>query len=260
MTMSPEEIERHARNPDPNVHWRLAIRAAELASKRYGVATEELIGRAFIALHDAARTYRPDLGVRFSTHAMATIRWKLREEFMSHAHVRDRGEAGRAAGWWSKRPDHASGTTHDMRTLGDAVPDRPETSVEKHMGMFEDGPLAHKACRLAQCVVMLRAALDPDGKPVTLHRDDDAAPGQQIHVYMMRGKAGVGFWDGRDESGRRVGGTLLTASYRLYPNQPEPEVVCSAERWGRWCTSNQPRLVEEWKAMATAVLPTKGQE
>jgi DNA-directed RNA polymerase specialized sigma subunit len=64
-------------NINPNEHIGLVTNEAVRARSRYGGELSEWTGPAYVALVDAARTYKEDRGTTFATLAVKSIRWQL---------------------------------------------------------------------------------------------------------------------------------------------------------------------------------------
>ncbi len=62
---------------DPGDHVGLARSAAVWAAQRWGGERDEWLGPAYLALHGAARNFRPELGFTFSTYAVRCMRLQL---------------------------------------------------------------------------------------------------------------------------------------------------------------------------------------
>lgn len=83
----------------------------------------------------------------------------------------------------------------------------------------------------------------------------DAAPDEVVYVYILRGNASTGFWDGRDDKGRRVGGTMVMANYQILEVQPSPSILCSKEKWEGWCGAHKAELMAIHQATLTPPAP-----
>lgn len=114
---------------------------------------------------------------------------------------------------------------------------------------FIDGPMADKSIGFEGVVrIMLRVAFD--GKTARcLNNDHAPIEGETTFAYIMDGEAGSGFWDGRDpKTGRRIGGRMGTAAYRLVHPQPPREVLDGTGVWAQWCDANRADLMAKWEA------------
>lgn len=80
MARPPAKQDIPAGNPNPHEHLGLAMKAAHWMARMRREEPEEWFGAAYTALHDAARTFKPDLGFRFSTLAYQSIRFRLMVE------------------------------------------------------------------------------------------------------------------------------------------------------------------------------------
>lgn len=83
---------------NPLDHLGLLYKHAHSAARRYGGQTEEYLGAGYIALLNACRTFKPELGIRPSTHIVRALSWKLYEDSMQRRGFRKIGSGSRE-GW-----------------------------------------------------------------------------------------------------------------------------------------------------------------
>jgi len=63
--------------PDPRDHLGLVFKAAQDLSTSLRCDRDELLGDAYLAMCEAIRTFKPEKGFRFSTHAVPAVRFRL---------------------------------------------------------------------------------------------------------------------------------------------------------------------------------------
>src|SRR4051812_14532474 len=105
---------------------------------------------------------------------------------------------------------------------------------ETLMITFLDGPAMGQTMNLNRAPVLLRVVKAPEKWDACDLEDDFPAPEEEVHVYILVGTAGAGFWDSRNPAGRRVGGVSLFGSYRYVPTQPPREVLYDNTLWQVW--------------------------
>lgn len=98
---------------DLSLHNGLVFTEALKAANKYGGDIAEWIGPAWMGLHDAARTFKPDKGCRFSTHAIATIKWKMYDECRRRRGMRKTAHA--EGGWISQTGEMAMKYVRDSQ-------------------------------------------------------------------------------------------------------------------------------------------------
>ena len=64
---------------DPREHLGLVFVEAARAARRYDGLVEDFLGEAYLAAHDAARTFTPGGRSSYAGHACRHIRWKCRD-------------------------------------------------------------------------------------------------------------------------------------------------------------------------------------
>ncbi len=108
---------------------------------------------------------------------------------------------------------------------------------------FIDGPAAGHEASPPRISIMLRVQIFPGAKAEVLLSDQEPNDMAGVFAYIMSGNASTGFWDGRDEKGRRTGGQFTTARYVLLACQPPREAFASGA-WIPWCDRNKTYLME----------------
>ncbi len=103
------------------------------------------------------------------------------------------------------------------------------------MTTFEDGPAKDKILSLARAPVFLRVT-EKDGKFDALDQvEDTPRPGEFMHVYKLVSYDGGAFVDGRDKkTGKRTGGYMVIARYKLYSEQPSQDTLGDTKKWQEW--------------------------
>lgn len=102
MTMTSSSI-------NPQDHIGLAMTTALWAARRWGGEWEEYFGVSYEALCDAARTFDPTRGYKFSTLAVRTMRWKLYMNLMSYVGHKRKGNG------WIRRPKALGNYTRPVK-------------------------------------------------------------------------------------------------------------------------------------------------
>ncbi len=123
---------------------------------------------------------------------------------------------------------------------------------ERVLASFLDGPLGARSLTPPVAAIMLRVAVDAAGAGRCVLLGDDPRDDEVVYVYMMCGAPSHGFWDGRDERGRRTGGKMILAAYGLLHPQPAAEILRSSDRWKSWCEENKATLLDEYRRSKTA--------
>lgn len=136
-----------------------------------------------------------------------------------------------------------------MRVL---VPEEGEAVIKSSLS-FEDGPLRGVYLHDVPAPIMLRVATAPDGTHRAVPGGTDARADELVCVYIAR-RFSSGFWDGRDpKSGRRIGGTMVTANYVLHSADPQPwqDQIRDAGEWSKWCEANREALTARHRELVS---------
>lgn len=112
---------------------------------------------------------------------------------------------------------------------------------------FKDGPMKDEPIAADRTPIMLRVAFDGRvGR--CLNNADSPREAEAALAYIMDGSASVGFWNGRDpKTGRRIGGRMVMAAYRLLEPQPPSEVMRGPGAFAAWCDQHKTELMAEYE-------------
>jgi len=98
-----------------------------------------------------------------------------------------------------------------------------------------DGPGAGENLDLLRAPAMLRVVRNAAGTWDGLDQlSDEAGADEQIWVYRIASKPTVMHLSCRPRSKSRW---IISADYRLYPDQPTDATLRDNDAWGRWCSS-----------------------
>lgn len=111
---------------------------------------------------------------------------------------------------------------------------------------FIDGPVAGQSLFPERAAIMIRVGINPQGQARCFFGDAD--PQEVVYAYIQHGNGSSGFWDGRDNQGKRIGGTMFMGSYQLLDEQPEPRILCDSKAWMSWCETNKSFLLAKHEA------------
>lgn len=119
------------------------------------------------------------------------------------------------------------------------------------MTKLEDGPAAGNVLNLRRAPLLLRVTITPAGEVDALDQlDDEPAPHEAIHVYLLGREPMTGFVDGTDKRGRRFGHQITIAAYFHYERQPSDADARDSQRWQLWCQENRNHANETHRALA----------
>lgn len=103
------------------------------------------------------------------------------------------------------------------------------------MTKFEDGPAAGVVLALRRAAYLLRVVQGADGKWDALDQPGDVpAADEKVFVYGLVSNDGGAFIDGRGKDGKRFGFYAVSATYRLFPTQPDDATARDADAWLEW--------------------------
>ena len=78
-------------------HMGLIHLLSRQAAIRYGGDFEEWLGVCYLAAIDAARTFKPDKGYKFSTHCVSTVKWKCNGHYLKE--ILGKKRRGHTSSW-----------------------------------------------------------------------------------------------------------------------------------------------------------------
>lgn len=115
------------RSKRPQDNLGLAFDAARRLARRLECNPDDLVGDAYLALSEASRTFDQAKGFQFSTHAHASIHFRLFRSEMEARGYRRRLTKARGGGWEPAIPEISLGEYPDGTSRLESVRDsRPE--------------------------------------------------------------------------------------------------------------------------------------
>lgn len=108
------------------------------------------------------------------------------------------------------------------------------------MTNFLDGPAEGHALMLKRRPIALRVVVSSGGEVDALDQPEDRPEDNEVcHLYILAKEGAAAFIDGRDpKTGKRWGGRYMGGDYRLFPDQPEQDVMRRRCDFVEWCQQN----------------------